>query len=62
MRQKKLASGSWRCLILIDWMDIYSLIIKHVIRTPRERTEQGITGDIAEMLEEVVYYTVQHFI
>lgn len=43
-------------------MDIYSLIIKHVIRTPREGTEQGITGDILEMLEEVVYYTVQHFI
>lgn len=43
-------------------MDIYSLIIKDVIRTPRERTEEGITGDILEMLEEVVYYTVQHFI
>lgn len=30
-------------------MDIYSLIIKHVISTPRERAEQRVTGDIAEM-------------
>lgn len=40
-------------------MGIYSLIIKHVISTPGERTEQGIAGDIAEMLEEVVCYTIQ---
>lgn len=30
-------------------MDIYSLIIKRVISTPRERAEQGTTGDIVEM-------------
>lgn len=42
-------------------MDIYSLSIKYVISTPGERTEQGITGDVAEMLEEVVCYTIQLF-
>jgi len=43
-------------------MDIYSLIISHGISTPSgERTEQGITCDVAEMLHEVVSYTIQLF-
>lgn len=58
---KNLTLDPWGCLILISWMDIYSLSIKHVISTPGERTEQGITGDVAEMLEEVVCYTIQLF-